>query len=41
MIFGTRSRKKPKKYAKEREFPSWKDVTVWKDFIPSYVSEAT
>jgi len=35
-----KAEKSQKKYAKEREFPSWKDVAVWKDFIPSYVLEA-
>jgi hypothetical protein len=40
MIFGTRCKRKPKKYAKERELPNWKDVAVWKDARLSYVLEA-
>jgi hypothetical protein len=40
VIFGTRSKIKPKKYTKERELPGWKDMTAWKDFRLTYVSEA-
>jgi len=40
VIFGTRSKIKPKKYTKERELPGWNDMTAWKDFRLTYVSEA-
>ena len=31
--------KKPKKYVKEKEFSSWKDMVIWKDFRPPYASK--
>jgi hypothetical protein len=33
-------RKKKIKIFGKKELPSWKYVVVWKDFRPSYVSEA-
>jgi len=35
-----RHRKKQKKYAKERGLSGWRDVMVWRDFKPLYVSKA-
>jgi hypothetical protein len=39
VIFGTRLRKNPKKYAKEKELLGWKDMVVWKDFRSLYILE--
>jgi hypothetical protein len=39
VIFCTR-RKESQKYVKVRELSGWKNMTVWKDFRLSYISEA-
>jgi hypothetical protein len=37
--FWYEAKKKAKKYAKERELSGWKNVTVWKNSRPPYISE--
>jgi hypothetical protein len=34
MTFGTRHKRKKKKYARESKLPVWSDMMVWKDFKP-------
>ena len=39
MFYMKCKKKKPKKYVRESDLPSWNDVMFWKDFRSPYIPE--